>query len=563
MKWYTRGVRLVVLAGGPNDPVPAGPGRDTDVRLRPGPAERAPANRPRSLGARVVRALQSCPRMTIRTLLLGTACVAAGCTGMSLGENTPGGDTWVDPTPTQPGEHRMGAIAVERDEDQLWVVHEENREGVVRAHLAAVDPDTGATVEVMDVTGANDRRVVFPAGDRMIFLAETGGRDNLVLFDTTTREPIRSVAAETWYWGTRTAPSGRALVVADNQDELLPLHVIDTSTLRHQVLEHGGDLVEAMWNHHEDVLLALSVSAPFGTTPVARLLRYDLRGADFTAPLPPPTVAWELAGYGWDYWFSYTWIGISPDDHWAVFPLMKRTAGESEHVLLILDQTTGEVELVPGRGPVGFTRDGQSIVSYGVRADGGQDLWLIDPVTLDRKVVTMPFTAGVSFLVSRDTDHIVCDPVFGSGAPLVVYDVASDEVHTIDAPAVDLWDYVTRRGTDELWLETGGDVRVLSLSEPSLERVSLDSALASHINIRPSVDQAVVADATRAAIRRIDMETRRAAGDVIALPSPFERAAASTLATPQARVAGTRVQSPFDPQYRAEAVPSPGVRLAR
>lgn len=497
--------------------------------------------------------VQSASPMTIRTLLLGTACVAAGCTGLSLGENQPGGDTWVDPDPPQPGEHRMGAIAVEPDEDQLWAVHEENRAGELRAHLTAIDPDTGATTEVMDVTGANDRRVVFPSEDRMILLAEIDDRDNLILFDTDSRRSLAATTATTWYWGTRTAPSGRALVVADNVDPMAPLHVIDTATLGVQVLEHGGDLVEAMWNHDEDILLALSVTDPFGAEPVARLLRYDLRGADFTAALPEPTVAWELAGYGWDYWFSYTWIGISPDDRWAVFPLIKQTTGpdDGEHVLLVLDQQSGEVALVDGRGPVGFTRDSQSIVSYGFREDGGQDLWLIDPVSHERKVVTMPFTALVSFIVSRETDTIVCDPVLAGGA-LAIYDVATDTVRTTNASNISLWDYVTRPDSDEIWLETGGSVRVLSMASAVLVPVSLGGAITTNINIRPSLDQAVIADGNKAQIRRIDMERRQVDGAVISLPSPFDADAAEPFAVPAGRGRATRVQSPFDPEYRAE-----------
>ena len=272
---------------------------------------------------------------------------------MSLGENEPGGDTYVDPPPPAAGEHRMGALAVERDEDQLWLVHEANRDGAIRTHLAAVDPETGSTFDVMDVAGLGDLRVVFPADDRMIIMGESGGRDQLVLLDTAARRPIAWQTAPTWYWGTRTSPSGRALVVADNVAPLAPLHVIDTATLDYQVIAHGGEAIEAMWNHAEDVLLALSVSDPFADDPVARLLRYDLRDRDPSAPLPEPDVMWELVGYGWDFWFSFTWIGISPDDAWAVFPLIKRTTGldAGQHVLLVLDQTTGAAVALKSTAP--------------------------------------------------------------------------------------------------------------------------------------------------------------------------------------------------------------------
>src|SRR5215468_7403084 len=118
------------------------------------------------------------------------AILLTGCTGFSLGENMPGGDTPVDPGQTQPGQHRMGAIAVEPDEDQLWVVHEANQAGTIEAHLSAIDPVTGDTHEVLDVSGTEDRRVLFPSPSRMILMAQTGDRDTLTLFDTTTRTEL-------------------------------------------------------------------------------------------------------------------------------------------------------------------------------------------------------------------------------------------------------------------------------------------------------------------------------------------------------------------------------------
>ncbi|HWM86921.1 MAG TPA: hypothetical protein VNO33_13805, partial [Kofleriaceae bacterium] len=75
----------------------------------------------------------------------------SACTGLSLGENGAGQDTHVDPDEPAEGEHVMGAIAIERDEDRLWVVHEELRGGSRIGHLTAIDPDSGAATEVMDV----------------------------------------------------------------------------------------------------------------------------------------------------------------------------------------------------------------------------------------------------------------------------------------------------------------------------------------------------------------------------------------------------------------------------
>jgi hypothetical protein len=372
----------------------------------------------------------------------------AGCTGFSLGENTPGGDTWTEPPPTLEGEHHVGAIGVERDESQAWVVHEATQGGATRATLSAIDPATGAATEVLDVTGTTDRRVMFPAAGRMLLMAQRGATENLALIDTTTHTRIASTVTPTWYWGTRTAPSGRAVVVADNQDPKAPLHVIDTTTLRHQVLPHGGDEIEAMWNHHADVLIALSVTDPFGPNPTAKLLRYDLTDADLDQPIPAPTVAWTLEGYGWDFLFSYTWIGISPDDHWAVFPLIKHTTGpdDGEHVLLVLDQTTGGVSLVAGSGPVGFTADSAQIVTYGVAPQVAgqpfhQDPWLVDPVTHARTTVTMPFDSSITYFISGA--YLIVAPLAADQA--VVRDLATGDQHTLATTSLDLNDFVSRR----------------------------------------------------------------------------------------------------------------------
>jgi DNA-binding beta-propeller fold protein YncE len=484
------------------------------------------------------------------------AILLTGCTGFSLGENMPGGDTPVDPDLPEPGQHRMGAIAVEPDEAQLWVVHEANEGGDIRAHLSAVDPVTGATSEVLDVSGTADRRVVFPSADRMILFAQTGDRDNLTLIDTSNRTAVTSVLAPTWYWGTRTAPSGNAVVVADNNDPNLALHVIDTKTLGHQVIVHDGDMVEGMWNHSEDVFIALSVTDPFGSHPVAKLLRYDWRGVDFSQPLPGPTVEWSLAGYGWDFWFSFTWIGISPDDHWAVFPLIKHTAGadNGEHVLLVLDQTTGGVSLVPGSGPVGFTRDSSRIVSYGVNAArNAEDLWLIDPASHATQVVTLPWQNLVSFFPMHDIDDIVVTPSW-SGGPVAIYDQPTNAVRSVgNGDPMTLDDFVSRPGKGELWLESGGTVAALDVAHATLTTINL-GAMTSTINVRPSADQAVVGDGSTARIFRVDMATH-AVTKPIQLPSPFgsfgQGNAISSIAVRHA------AQSTFDPAYKRELAEQP------
>lgn len=466
--------------------------------------------------------------MTMRWLAIS---VLTACTGLSLGENTPGGDNWVDPPPAAEGQHTVGAIAVEPDEDQLWVVHEEQVGGVVRAALAAIDPETGATQDVADVSGATDRRVMFASADRMLLMAQQGGTESLTLFDTTTRRPIAATTKPTWYWGTRTAPSGRAVVVADNADAKAPLHLIDLATLAHQVLPHDGDDIEAMWNHAGDVLLAVSVKLLPDGTPTAKLLRYDLTAHDFAAPLPSPSIVWQLDGYGWDGLFSFTWIGISPDDHWAVFPLIKHTPGTpatQEHVLLVLDQTTGHVTLAPGRGPVGFTRDSARIISYGTRAvdeeTSVEDLWLIDPATRERTTVQTMFGL-LSFAPLRQSDHVLVSTALFEDVPLGILDTTTLTLRETSLRGASLRNYVTRSG--HAWLITGGALQDVDVATGSVTRVSTIRPPGS-INIRPSKDQAIITATDEPRLYRYDMITRRLMGASIPLPRPSAKRAPVT-----------------------------------
>lgn len=487
--------------------------------------------------------------------------VVSGCTGMTLGENVPGGDTWVEPERPMDGEHLMGALAVERDGDRVWAIHAEARGVERRDTLAAIDPATGKVSQVMNVGGTTDRRVVFPADDRMLLMAQDNGMEHLILFDTDALEPIASRLASTWYWGTRTSPSGNLLVVADNADPAAPIHVIETATLDARAIEHGGDAIEAMWNHHDDRLLVVSVTSPWTPDASARLLRYDLSAASIADGLPEPELAIELSGYDWDLWFSFTWIGVSPDDRWAVFPLRR----DGKPALVILDQQAGTTQTISGLGPVGFTADSRTIVSYGYSAEGEAELRLIDPASHAVTVAPLGFDALLSFYVTREGNHVIATSTLpptsaASFAPTqaVHYDVDSEQVTEL-ADWFDLTDLVTRPGTSQVWLESQGALCRVDLSTREMAWLDGYNEFES-IGIRIPADQ-IVAGHREAVVTRIALETGLIDGDLIALPSAFDRRARYQLPASARRIGppvDRPAQSAFDPMFARVRAPAPG-----
>lgn len=471
--------------------------------------------------------------------------VLAGCTGLTLGENVPGGDRHVEPDDPLEGEHLMGSLAIEADGERAWAVHVAQQDGVEVAHLSMIDPETGATREVMDVSGTRDRRVTFPADDRMLLFAEQAGRDHLVLFDTRTQQALRSTVAPTWYHGTRSSPSGALVAVADNAGTAGPLHLIDSGTLEVQPLGDDGAAIEAQWNHGDDRLLAVSSDDPFGGGGV-RIARYDLTSG---LGAPPPELRIDLPDLGWDIFFSFTWIGVSPDDRWAVFPLLRG----DENVLVILDQASGDVAVVPGRGPVGFTPDGQLIVSYGYDEETWEaELWLIDPVSEARAIVPLGFVDGVSFYVSRGGNQVLASPIYGvwDGTPSVHHDLDTATTTRLDRH-VDLTALVYRPSAEEAWSQRGGRLERVALAEPLVTTIPSGDEVAS-LAIRVDADELLTGERDPV-VHRIDLTDLHTIGAPIWLPDPLS-AAAPPLPT-SARLTGAgaggarRAQSRFDPAF--------------
>ena len=462
--------------------------------------------------------LRFLPRF-VSALALASALV--GCTGATLGENTPGGDTWLE----------GGAIAVDDRSETAFVLTTETPQvsgATARKVLRAVGADDGRVSEVADLTGRADPRILFPASGVLVMSEPAaGGDDELRLLDPQTFEETKRVVASGRYHGTRMAPSRRFIAVADNDAALAPIHVVDAATLEQRVIPHGGDWLEAMWLHGRDELHAI-VFEDDASGPRARLLAWDV--AALSAQGFPtgegglwadPRLDVSVDDIAADFAFSFTWVGVSPDDRWVVHPVQRRAAdGTSAHELLVLEVETGAVRSVPNaKGPVGFTPDGSTIVSYADVGDGTGDqrLLLVDVETLEVDEQDVPITGGLSYFVSREGNFVVVGSS-GGGQRLVLYDVDSGTQTQMDGPGVGLYEFVSRVGHDEIWLVDDQALYRLHFAEARFELVPTSFA-PEHIAILPSRDRLVLDDARgEPKLVYFDPETRAVTREVPLLP---------------------------------------------
>jgi hypothetical protein len=422
----------------------------------------------------------------------------AGCTGLSIGEKQPGSDTFLE----------FGDIAVDDRTDTSFVLSQEDTTDsntVPKATLFAANPDTGAVQSVMDLTGRTDPRILFPKPGVLV-MSEKDGHDRLDLLDKQTFAPIRSADAIVRYNGTRMSPSREWVAVADNTNVRGPIHIIDTEMLEPRIIPHNGDWLEAMWQNKSDRLLSIvfygiGEGAPSDPTKqYARIVRWSMEDVKAGQFEPDGSGFWpkaeldiEVPGVTGDLAFSYTWVGVSPDDHWAVFPVRdnSKTGGDS-YELLVLDTTTGDVKVVPNaKGPVGFTPDSATIVSYNdVGTNGDQELLLIDAKTLTVDPVTVPITGGLTYFISHEGNFVVVGSALG-GQRLSLYDADNDKTTQMKAPGVGLDQFVTRPGKGEMWIVDSQALFKLDLFKGELETVATDF-LPDHINLLAKHDRLVL-----------------------------------------------------------------------
>lgn len=433
------------------------------------------------------------------------------CTGATLGENAPGADTYLE----------NGSIAVDDRSDTCFVMQTVQTDGLETKRLLAVHPDTESSRSVMDLTGREDARILFPKSGVMV-MSESGGEDRLDLLDPDTYQIRASMSPGVRYHGTRMSPSRELVVVADNTSEHAPIHVIDAATLSTQILPHDGEWLEAMWMNGRDTLMAVVFYDIYGAAPRARLLSWNMLDVTKSGYERDDGGFWthraldiDVPDVNPDMMFSFTWVGVSPDDKYAVFPVVARTeTGADRYDLVVLTTETGEVRRVENaKGPVGFTPDGSTIVSYADTGEGDdQDLLLIDAATLEKDAQGVPIDGGITYFVSHEGNYVVIASSWGDQR-LVLFDVDRGEVTEMAGPAIGLNEFVSRLGHRELWLVDQQSLFRLDLEQGEFDMIPTSFA-PEHINILRNHDWLVMDDARSDAMVFFDPSDESAVAEV-------------------------------------------------
>ncbi|MEZ4312384.1 MAG: hypothetical protein R3F14_30510 [Polyangiaceae bacterium] len=446
-----------------------------------------------------------------RTLCLALTAPAlvTGCTGLSLGEKNPGGDTFLE----------YGEIAVDDRTEKAFLLNDFKDEKTLEetSFLRSVDPDSGLVSEVADLTGRTDARILFPKSG-ILLMSEEDSKDELLLLDKDSFAEIKRQPLDVRYHGTRMSPSREWIAVADNTSDTAPIHILDGATLTQRVIPHNGDWLEAMWKNKSDELFAIvfynmDQNDPNADKPYARILSWSMEQVNAGGFKPDASGFWpdrkldiQVDNVSGDYLFSFTWVGISPDDKWAVFPVRETDPNTpEEYALLVVDTATGEVRVVPdAKGPVGFTPDSSTIVSYddkgsqnganGKTPDGeiDQRLLLIDVETLEVDPQDVDISGGISYFISRDGNYVVVASNLGD-EKLALYDIDNAAATQMDGPAVGLGEFVSRKGKNELWLTDEPSLYKIDMVAAELSEISTGYDV-QHINILPKHDWLVLSD---------------------------------------------------------------------
>ena len=121
---------------------------------------------------------------------------------------------------------------------------------------------------------------------------------------------------------------------------------------------------QAMWLHASDTLVAAYFTAGADAIGTGRFVGWSIPALEAQAfPIgkdgfwAAPSFDVTVQNVGFDLFFSYTWVGISPDDSTAVFPVITQAAsgGTISHELVVVDSATGGTQTVPNAyGPGGL-----------------------------------------------------------------------------------------------------------------------------------------------------------------------------------------------------------------
>lgn len=309
-----------------------------------------------------------------------------------------------------------------------------------------------------------DPRLLF-GDDEVVLMGEVDGVEQLTRMDPATLDTLAVADVGARYWGTRTSPSRRFVAVGDNAADVLPIHLIDLSTLATATLDPGTSWAEVQWLNTSDRLVGLIAEAWIETDDVGgavivseegstpRLALWDLEGFEGLTPetaAVAPAPVWEvsLPDSFVSTLFSYSWIGVDPLDRYVAFPLRR---ADGTDAIAVADVADGAVRWVEGvSGPVAFTPDGGAFVGWSTSSDEGASLIVVDTLTLDRQVIPLPTYIIPSYFVSHDGAQVLVASALGE-AELSIVDTSTGEVVPLGRPG-GLWSFTSRLGHDEVWM---------------------------------------------------------------------------------------------------------------
>ena len=467
----------------------------------------------------------------------------AGCTGLTLGVHAAGADAHVG----------SGEIAVDAVTETTFVVSQRGSGPGERSVLHAIRADADEAVEVDEAPPYRDARILFPTGG-VLLMREVGGGEALTLFDRQSLEPKTARHTAARYAGTRMSPSHRWIAVADNASPELPIHVLDGETLEAHPVPHGGRWLEAMWmNHGEELVTAIFSSEPRGLRiagfPMESVVG-DGFATDATGAWARPVFDVAVPGKTGDLCFSFTWVAVSPDDRWVVVPV--RDVVSQRRELVVVDVPQRSYRIVPGaKGPVGFTADGSTIVSYAAvhedadcvaggdsprvlsehagpaespAPESGDRMLLIDTASLGTRSVEVPGIERFNFHVMGSL--VLVAPAFERpGAsphpPLFLFDAATTEPgHSLGAGRIHLDEIVSREAERDVFAVSHGAIAHIELASRRVERIDVGFE-ARHVNYLPRRRWLALDDRTTAPGRVVfwDTEGRRIARTVSLRPA--------------------------------------------
>lgn len=419
----------------------------------------------------------------------------------------------------------------------------------------AIDPDSGSASLLADVSDTESLSLLFPENSVML-LGVRDGQPYVRQYDPNTLAlfheqainvpyPSFGVSMGTSYLGFTDWP------VWDDAGELTTqgsISLLDTATTQVHEIQLGScyPAIEIPGDPDRLVAILSCEGEEVEAEPFIRVITWSLESLetsgfslDEAGLFAGATSDITLDGVSPDWRLLLGQFDVSPDHQFAVLPVLREVVsdtgsdgGEGDsneeegeqstqviHELKIVNLISGAVNTIENAyGPVGFTPDGTTIVSYThveVENDSGEieeldALLLIDTTSFATETVNSPTEGELQYYVTREGNFVVIDSVESTSysaeesteAPLIVYDIDSGSMVEIADATVSLSNFISRTGYRELWLVDEGLYR-LDYEAASLDAFDLGFTPAN-IRYLSKRDRLVLSEANSSTIRFVN-----------------------------------------------------------